>query len=54
MPAPATKESLKMAGINGTNRPGRPQGVVVDLRHPPQNRVQRRFLARLERKAKRS
>lgn len=52
MPAPTSKDALKMAGIHGANRPGRSQGVVVDLRHPPQNRAQRRFLARLQRKAK--
>jgi hypothetical protein len=49
--APTPKDTLKMARIDGTKRPGRPQGVVMDLRRPPQNRAQRRFLARLQRRA---
>lgn len=45
-----TRDALKMRGLDGSGRPARQQGVVMDLTVPPANRAQRRFLIRLRRR----
>jgi len=48
--APGPLDSLKMAGLNGSGRAAPRQGVVIDLKRGPQNRAQRRLLARMRRR----
>lgn len=47
-----TRDALKVAGIDGFNRPAACAGVVLNFRAGPQNRAQRRMLARIERRQK--
>jgi len=42
--------ALAMEGITGTGRPSPARAQALDIRHVPQNRAERRWLARLQRR----